>query len=656
MIVANFLEFASFFAASSGEFTSSPIFYITVVLFLGILAQWVAWRCRLPSILILLAFGYFAGQAFGLKIDSFLGDNSEKLILDIVGLCVAIILFEGGLTLKFSELRQSGNSVIRMCTIGVAVAFVATTLTCMFLLPIVDRESFHLENFGLNWRLAAVLGAILVVTGPTVIAPLIRHIQPSRKIASIVKWEGIVVDPIGAILAVLIFQVALAEDLGSAQLGVLFALGKTLFIGGLLAYLIAKGIEKMLKHHLIPDFLHSVFLLSVVAISFSLSNAIQAESGLLTVTVLGIALANQRSVSVKHILEFKENLRVLIISGLFIVLSGRIEADRLVTALPTGLTLLFFLIVIIRPLSVFIANLFTHKASIKEQIFLSMLAPRGIVAAAVTSIFALEFHYVVSQGAFKDPALAATIDRQADLLEPIVFIVIVGTVTFYGLLAAPLARRLQISKKNPSGVLFAGANPWARRIAKQLYEDGHEVLMLDTNYSHVAAANVEGIPAKRANILSEYVEEELELNGLSLLMATTTNDEINSLAAKEFTHIFGSANVWQIAPDDDGAHHTTAVAANLRGRICFTGRPNNDELEAIVEQGASVKNINLTEQYTYDDFLERYGARAIVCFLFSSDKGLRPATDDMKKPSAGTMLYALVLPHEKSLTTNPVNS
>lgn len=643
---SSILAFQQILAAGGGDFASSPIFYITLVIFLGIVAQWVAWRFRLPSILILLAFGYFAGQAFGLRIDNYLGENSQQLILDVVGLCVAIILFEGGLTLKFSELRQSGVSVLRMCTIGVAVAFVTTTAACMYLLPLLAPDSFSIVEFGLNWRLAAILGAILVVTGPTVIAPLLRHIQPSRKIGSIVKWEGIVVDPIGAILAVLIFQVALAQDWESARTVVLIAFGKTILVGGIIAFLLAKGIEKMLKHHLIPDFLHSVFLLSIVAISFTVSNAIQSESGLLTVTVLGIVLANQKSVSVKHILEFKENLRVLIISGLFIVLSGRVAGESLLQALPAGLALLACLIFVIRPLSVFAANLLTRKATFKEQLFLSMLAPRGIVAAAVTSIFALEFKRMVELGVFKDPELSALINQQADLLEPIVFIVIVGTVTFYGLLAAPLARRLGISKRNPTGVLFAGANPWARMIAKELYSDGHDVLMLDTNYSHVAAATVEGIPAQRANILSEYVEEELELNGLTMLLATTANDEINSLAAKEFTHIFGSANVWQIAPDDDGSHHTTAVAANLRGRICFPDRPNNDDLEEYVESGAVVKKINLTEQYTYDDFAERYLHRAIVLFLYSTEKGLRPASDEMKKPVAGTTIYALAIPEE----------
>ena len=229
-------------------------------------------------------------------------------------------------------------------------------------------------------------------------------------------------------------------------------------------------------------------------------------------------------------------------------------------------------------------------------------------------------------------------------MEPYVFIVIVGTVTFYGLLSVPLARRLGVSKKNPMGVLFAGAMPWARLIAKELQKDGHDVLMLDTNYSHVAAASVDGIPATRANILSEYVEEELDLAGLGMLIATTANDEVNSLAAKEFTHLFGSANVWQIAPDDDGAHHTTAVAASHRGRICFPGRPSHEVLDEYVESGAVIKKTTLSEQFTYVDFETKYMHNSIVLFLHSMEKGLRPAYDEMKEPGPGTTIFALTIP------------
>ncbi len=601
----------------------TPLTYFTLVLALGIAAQWFAWKCKLPSILVLLAFGFGLGCLTGVKIDDYL--VAHDVLLSAVGLCVAVILFEGGLTLKFSDLKESGTPVLRLCTLGVVLSFLLTYAAMRYVL-------------GFDWRVASLLGAILVVTGPTVIAPLLRHIKPSRKIGNVVKWEGIVIDPIGAILAVLVYQVAIAESLHAAMDEVLRALGLTLLVGVVMAYVLAKIIELLLKHHLIPDYLHSVFLLATTAVAFAISNAIQPESGLLTCTVLGVALANQKSVSVKHILEFKENLRVLIISILFIILSGRVALGSLHEALVPGLGLLFFLIFIVRPISVFGANLFSQQVTFKERVFLSMMAPRGIVAAAVTAIFALEFDHAVAAG-----KLASSVGEVTHQMVPIVFIVIIGTVAFYGLLAAPLARRLGLASKNPRGVLFAGAGEWVRLAAKALHDDGHEVLLLDANYDNIAAAKLDGIPAQRANILSEYVEEELELTGLGQLITSTPNDEVNSLAAHHFIHVFGSENVWQVAPSDDDNHHQTAVASHLRGIICFPQRPQFKELESFAHDGASVKKTTLSEQFTMEDFKERYGEDFILLFYVRDDqKGLRVAYDEMREPRAGATIYAMV--------------
>ena len=604
----------------------TPLTYFTLVLALGIAAQWIAWRIKLPSILLLLAFGFALGHFTGHTIDDYLA-NSDAL-LAAVGLCVAVILFEGGLTLKFSDLKESGTPVLRLCTLGVVFSFTLTYGAVRYLL-------------GYPWQVAALLGAILVVTGPTVIAPLLRHIKPSRKIGNVIKWEGIVIDPIGAIMAVLVYQAAVAGDVNTAMDEILHALGLTLLVGVVLALVLAKIIELLLKHHLIPDYLHSVFLLAVTATAFAASNAIQAESGLLTCTVLGIAMANQKSVSVKHILEFKENLRVLIISVLFIILSGRVLLADLMDALVPGLTILAALIFVVRPASVFFANAFSKHITLKEQFFLSAMAPRGIVAAAVTAIFALEFDHAIHDGKL-DPAIGEI----THLMVPIVFIVIVGTVATYGLLGAPLARRLGLASKNPRGILFAGAGRWVQLAAKALKDDGHDVLLLDTNYDNIARAKLEGIPAMRANILSEYVEDELELTGLGQLISTTPNDEVNSIAAQDFIHVFSSANVWQVAPTDDGAHHRNAAAKHKRGRVCFPGRPQFKRLETFAAQGAVIKKTTLTEQFTIEDFNNLYGEDSILLFYVNEEKELKIAHDNMREPSPGTTLYALINPED----------
>ena len=602
-----------------------PIGYISLVLALGITAQWIAWRFKLPSILLLLAFGFALGHFTGVKIDRFLAeDPALNPLLSVVGILVAIILFEGGLTLKFSELKTSGAPVLRLCTIGVVISFALTTAAGIYLL-------------GYDIRVAGIIGAILTVTGPTVIAPLLRTVNPSKKISSIVKWEGIVVDPIGAIIAVLVFQAALTSSFADAGWAIAKSLTVTLVVGLGLALTLAKGIEIAIKKHLIPDYLQPVFLLSVVAVAFWVSNLFEKEAGLLTVTVLGIALANQKSVSVKHILEFKENLRVLIISSLFIILSGRIESKDLMEILPKGLLFLAALIIVIRPASVLLSNIGSKAFTMNERTFVSMLAPRGIVAAAVASIFALELEEAAHEG-----LVAASVANQAEELVALIFLVIVGTVAFYGLLARPLAKKLGLAATSSNGVLFAGASRWVILIGEAIKESGHPVTVIDTNYNNVSNARMAGLSAHRANILSDFVEEELEFSGIGTLVAATANDEVNSLAVEQFLHHFGRANLWQITPVDSDRHHMNAVSHHMRGRYCFAGKPRFDDLEEMASSGAVVKKVLITDVFTYDDFMKEYDGDAFVVFLEDEDGTLKPAPADLEDVGAETTIFALV--------------
>lgn len=600
--------------------------YLAFLLILGVMAQWVAWRLKLPSILLLLVFGFGLSQFSGTQIDDYLKD--ESALLSLVGFFVAIILFEGGLTLKFSELREAGSPVLRLCTTCVIIAFGLTAVLAHYTL-------------GFHWQVAALLGAILVVTGPTVVAPLLRLIKPRRKMASIVKWEGIVVDPIGAILAVLVFIVIQDGGLGGTWDNILWALVKTILIGGGFGYGLAKAIEFLLARHLIPDFLESMFFLAVVGVGFAGSNMLMHESGLLTVTVLGISLANQHRVSVRHILEFKENLRVLIISLLFLMLSGRIGWEELEAVWKKGLVFLAGLIFIVRPISVFLSNLGSDKTTFKEQLFLSLLAPRGIVAAAVTSVFALELEHLAEHR--PDDEHLQILASQAGELVPLVFIVILGTVAFYGLLASPLARRLQLADKNPDGILFAGCDRWTRIVAKGLQDEGHAVLLVDTRFQNITDARMEGLRAVRANILSEFAEEELDLAGLGHLIGATPNDEVNSLAAREFQHQFGKAKVWQLAPADHESHHTRSVATHVRGRYCFHNGPTFPMLSSFVGRGAVLKATLLTDVFTLKDFRNTH-EQALILFQNDEEKGLRPVLAEEEEITGSTTIYSLVMP------------
>ena len=300
---------------------------------------------------------------------------------------------------------------------------------------------------GLSLSLAMLLGAILVVTGPTVIGPLLRHVRPRGKVASIVKWEGILCDPIGAVLAVLVLKVILlgAGTTKGAAVGiVIWGVLKTVVAGTVLGVAGGMLLLALLRRHWIPDFLQSVFSLAMVLALFTLSNFVQHEAGLLTVTVMGMVLVNQKRVPIKHIIEFKEHLRVLLISCLFIVLAARMTPQKLAVVSADSLAFLAALILVVRPAAVFLSTL-GSGLSWQEKVFISWMAPRGIVAAAMASLFSME---LIERGGMPDAAV----------LEPLMFVVIVGTVAVYGLTARPVAHVLKLVQAGPQGLLLVGAH------------------------------------------------------------------------------------------------------------------------------------------------------------------------------------------------------
>ncbi|MBC8356772.1 MAG: cation:proton antiporter [Planctomycetes bacterium] len=609
-------------------------YYLAGVPLLGIAAQWLAWRLRLPSILLLLAIGVAVGSfvspddllAHLAEVDPNSSSLGSRILFPIVSLSVAVILFEGGLTLRFHELKEAGSSVLRLVTVGALASWALTTVAAVGLL-------------NLDVRIAALVGAILVVTGPTVVAPMLRQIQPSRRIASAVKWEGIVIDPIGAILAVLVFEFVFAHAGDATFAAIIAMLFKTLAIGGLIGLATAAVLVRSVKRYWVPDFLHGVVFLTVAMGVFALSNLLQEESGLITVTVLGVALANQKSISIHHVLEFKEHLRVLLISCLFIVLGSRVDPHDVMNLGLGGVAFLGAMIFIVRPASVFLATI-RSSLTFQERIFLGFLAPRGIVAAAVSSVFALKLAAWSGDGIGSE-AFA----RQADSLVPITFLVIVGTVFVYGLFAAPLARRLKLADPNPQGILFASAEPGIREIAKQVQSEGYAVLLVDTNYANVAAAKMAGLPAECASILSEHVREELDLAGIGRLLAFTANDEVNSLAVREFSHLFGRASVYQLTPWDEGSGKRTSVSEHLRGRLLFDDELDHDALADRFVSGTQIKTTKLTDEFDYEDFQSRYGASVVLLFIIDEARKLDVCTlETPTVPKPGQTIIALVEP------------
>ncbi len=601
------------------------LLYLAIVPTLGFAAQWIAWRTSLPSILLLLIFGLVLGQF--VPPDDFLADlvdgdpkATPYLLFPLVSLSVAVIMFEGGLSLDLRELGESGRAAFRLCTIGAVITWVGSAVAAHY-------------TVGFDWRLSTLLGAILVVTGPTVIGPLLRHVRPRRRVSTTLKWEGIVIDPIGAILAVLVFNQLMVHEQPSF-LGAIGMILKTSMCGVVAGVLGGVALTTAFRKFLVPDNLQGVCALAIGLLLFALSDHLAHESGLIAVTVMGIWLSNQRHFDVEHIIEFKENLRTLLIGCLFIVLGSRVDLSDVIEVGWPGVALLLLLILIVRPLSVFVSLLGT-PLDLREKTFIAGLAPRGIVAAAVSSVFAIRME-----------PLAETLGiPQASQLDTITFLVIVGTVAVYGLTASPLAKRLGLAEEKSNGVLIAGADAWTRDFAKELKECGLPVLLVDSNYNKISNARVAGLDAVCGNILNEHARDELSLAGIGQMMAMTPNDEVNSLAVRECRTMFDRAHLYQLSFNVENQHSRRGLTENLQGRVLFAKGLTHTRMRERHQQGATFKTTNLTNEFTYDDFQKRHGTTAtLLCVLDPNSKLLINTVDAPLSPSPGEKVIAMIDP------------
>jgi NhaP-type Na+/H+ or K+/H+ antiporter len=502
------------------------------VIVLGVAAQWLAWRLGVASILLLLVVGFLAGpvskRLFGWSLvdtDRLLGD----LLVPFVSISVALILYEGGLTLRLAELKEVRAAVWRLVTLGAALTWLLTALAAWLVLD-------------LSPALAVLLGAVLVVTGPTVIVPLLIHIRPSGRIGAILKWEGIVIDPIGAMLAVLVFEAILLPTLG----------GSFGFVAGM-------ALALVLRWFWVPDYLENAVSIMLVVGVYTAAHWLQQESGLLAAVVMGITLANQRLVDVKHIAEFKENLRVLLISSLFVLLAARVRIDDFGDIGWNGLVFLGLLVLVVRPASALLSTL-GSALSAREIAFLSVMAPRGIVAAAIASVFALH--------------LQAEGYEEAGVLVPLTFLVIIGTVSISSLTAPYVAHRLGLADPKPQGILLVGAHAWGRMLAEAIRKQGFRVLLVDTNRADIAAARMAGLETYSESILAEHLLDEIDLGGVGRLLAATPNDWVNILTVHRFLRVFGRSEVYQVPPRAEMADE---AHRHLHGRWLFDEELSHDE-------------------------------------------------------------------------------
>ena len=532
--------------------------------------QWLAWRFTLPSILFLLSAGILVGPIFGLfDPDAFLGD----LLFPFVSIAVAIILFEGGLTLKLSDIRGHGSVVTRLITLGVLVTWGLLTVAARLI-------------FDMPWSLALVFASIVVVSGPTVVKPLLRSVRPTDKVGHILNWEGILIDPIGVFLALLVFDFVLlnlpgSEASGHGFGGIALILVKLVAIGSAIGVAAGWATAYLLRRYLVPDYLVNVIVLVIVICAFTLSEKLQHESGLLAVTIMGVWLANKKGLHVDELLHFKEDLSVLLISGLFIVLAARID----IYVIPQyGLQILALLAVaqfLVRPLNAWICTIGADLTT-GERAFIGWISPRGIVAAAVSSLFVLRLEEAGMP--------------MVELLVPLVFSMIIGTVVFQSLTAKPLAKRLGISNPEPNGVLFFGANDIAIALATALRTESVRVVLSDTSWRNVRRARQAGLEAYHGNPTSGHAAENLDLQGIGKLLAVSDNGDTNALAGMHFRKVFGSNAVFTLGgASDDDAYERFSTANRNRAHPLFEASLGHAALARRLREG-EIRHLTLTDE------------------------------------------------------------
>lgn len=587
-------------------------FQLAIITVVAFGCQWVAWRIKLPAILPLLLTGLALGPLTGVVSPQ---DLFGDLLLPGVSLAVSIILFEGAMTLRFDEIRGLEKTVQRLVTWGALITWSVVTLSAWWLLE-------------LPLGLALLFGALVVVTGPTVIVPLLRSVRPVSSVSRLLRWEGIVIDPIGAILAVLAYELVVATGQDGAILHSLWLFFQAILVGGAIGTLVALGLAELLRRHLIPEYLRSFLVLSMVIGEFVLANGLSEESGLVAVTATGIVLANRKGVRTDDILHFKENLSVMLISVLFIVLAARLEMEELSQLSATALAVLVIIQLVARPLSVLFSTL-GSSLNWREKSLLAWIAPRGIVAAAISALFAERLQQNGVAG--------------AEMLVPLTFMVIIGTVALQSLTARPLARLLKVAEPAPRGFLIIGANPVARAIGTALQKNNFPVTVTDSSWDSIRAARMDGLGTFYGNPVSQHADQYLDLIGLGKLLGLSPRRELNTMSTMRYRIEFGEQNIFSLPTQKTEKEVKHEVAPEHRGATLFGADMTYARLASLLSQGADIRKTRLTEEFDFEAYLNAPGRQVWPLFAIDSRDRVQVFTaESQPEPKAGWHVLGLI--------------
>jgi NhaP-type Na+/H+ or K+/H+ antiporter len=589
------------------------VFAVTLIGVAGIGAQWLAWRLNLPAIVLMAIAGLLLGPVFGvLRPEAVLGDVYQPLI----SIAVGIILFEGGLQLRFDELREVSRAVRRLIMPGALVAWGLGFLA-----------AWQIDS--LSIPTALLFAGVMVVTGPTVIMPLLRQAKLSSRPATLLRWEGIVNDPIGALLAVIVFEAYHLSQPGPDRLAAYEIFG-SLAIGAILSTVwgIALGLvaAKSFRQGWVPEFLKTPVLLGSVLVCFAMANAVQEEGGLLAVTAMGITLANAKLPSINQLRQFKENIAVMFVSGVFVILTANLTLETLFQLnWRDGLYVLVMLLVV-RPVSVVISLLGTNTEW-RERALIGWVAPRGIVAVAVSGLFAVK---MVELG-YAD----------GEKMVPLAFAMVFATVLLHGFTIGPLAQALGLAQKGRPGVLIVGGSAWAAALGSKLREMKVPVLVADSSYRALRSARNAGLDTFYGEILSEVTEHHVEFVRFDTVLAVTGNDSHNALVCTDLAHEMDRARTFQLSARGQGEHRRN-VSYALQGRQLFDRPMSLDELMQRHYNGWEFQLTRISETYTTETFLESLGEDSLIVALERDDQLLFATNDRPLNPRNGDRVLSYV--------------
>lgn len=604
------------------------MFVLAGIILLGILAQWIAWRVRVPAILPLILIGLVVGP-----ISTLWTADGQKLINPIynhetgnglfpgeylfyfVSLAIGIILFEGGLTLKRKEIKDVGPTILKLITIGSLVTFLGAGLAGHLIM-------------GLPWHISFLFASLIIVTGPTVIAPILQNVPLNRNVSTVLKWEGILIDPIGALVAVLVFEfIRSAEGDVNFTAQALIAFFQVILIGFAAGAFGAGFLYLFIKRNWIPPYLLNVFTLALVLGVFIFSDVLAHESGLLSVVVMGMILGNLDVPRLKDILDFKESLSILLISILFILLAANIDMSDLELIAHNNMSLALFAFVafLLRPLSVFLSTP-GESLTLREKLFISWVGPRGIVAAGIASLFGI------------------TLERRgvagAEYITPLVFMIVLGTVLLNATTARFVAKILGVIQQSSSGVLFVGANGASRVLAKYLKDHQRHVVLIDNNEINVKKAQEMGLEAFIANIFTDDLSDHFDLLDMGYLIAMTSNPDLNQYAVNKFQHIFGENGAYRLITPEE----LRKKRKELPQQGIFSYSDDFLNISEVARDYPNIHEIPIESNANLEELLEQMNtvARSIPIFIKYPDGQFHPIPcefDQMEIKKGFSLIY-----------------